>query len=452
MMQIYDTATQQVVPLAQRDEGKVSIYVCGPTVYAAPHIGHGRQVLVYDVLWRYLEWAGLDVTFVSNITDIDDAIIDRANAEGRDSAEIATKCEAVWWDALERLNVRRPMHTPHATEYVKEMVELVADLIQAGKAYQTSDGVYLSVEGVEDYGLLPNLDLENLREGGGDREIVGEEKRHPADFALWKLAKEGEPFWPSPWGDGRPGWHTECVVMSLDLLGEGFDLHAGGLDLVFPHHENERAQAKALGRSFAQHWMHHGFVELEGEKMSKSLGNVKNLLDLTEQYDPRSYRLLLLQSHYRSPIEVTDTTMTASEAALDRLDSFARRSADLGGTPDAEVMDRFRSLMNNDLDTPGAIDMMFRLVREANTALDGDDQAAGATAAAAVLEIAAALGLEIHGEAGSVPEEIQQMADARAEARASKDFAKADELRDQMAAAGWTVEDSPDGPVVLPLG
>ncbi|MEM7326024.1 MAG: cysteine--tRNA ligase, partial [Actinomycetota bacterium] len=341
MMKLYDTAVSQVVPLELREPGKVSIYVCGPTVYAPPHIGHGRQVLVYDVLRRFLEWNGLDVTFVSNITDIDDSIIERANAEGRDAADIAKKCEAVWWDAMERIDVRRPDHIPHATDYVKEMVELIEELLELGKAYRTSDGVYLSVEVVEDYGLLPHQDLENLREGGGEREIVGDEKRHPADFVLWKLAKEGEPFWPSPWGDGRPGWHTECVVMSLDILGEGFDLHTGGLDLVFPHHENERAQAVALGRDFARHWMHHGFVELGGEKMSKSLGNVKNLLDLTEQYDPRSYRLLLLQSHYRSPIEVTDETMTAAGAALDRLDAFARRTADLGGSPDRAVLDQF---------------------------------------------------------------------------------------------------------------
>ncbi len=451
-MQLYDTATQKVVPLAQRDPGKVSVYVCGPTVYAPPHIGHGRQVLVYDVLCRYLEWSGLEVNFVSNITDIDDAIIDRANAEGRDPAEIAKKCEAVWWDALERLNVRRPNHIPHATDYVKQMVDLVAELIEAGKAYQTSDGVYLSVDGVDDYGLLPHLDLENLREGGGEREIVGDEKRHPADFALWKLAKEGEPFWPSPWGDGRPGWHTECVAMSLDILGEGFDLHAGGLDLVFPHHENERAQAVALGKQFSQHWMHHGFVELGGEKMSKSLGNVKNLLDLSEQYDPRSYRLLLLQSHYRSPIEVTDETMTASEAALDRLDTFARRTAGLEAAADDEVMGRFKAMMDNDLDTPGAIDLMFRLVREANTALDDGDQAAAGAAAAAVAAIADAVGLVLAGEAEPVPEDIAQMAVDRTAARAAKDYAKADELRDLMTAAGWTVEDSPDGPVVRPLG
>ncbi|MGB5756109.1 MAG: cysteine--tRNA ligase, partial [Acidimicrobiales bacterium] len=441
MMQLYDTATRRVVPLAQRDPGKVSIYVCGPTVYAPPHIGHGRQVLVYDVLRRFLEWSGLDVEFVSNITDIDDAIIERANAEGRDPADIARKCEAVWWEALDRLDVARPDHTPHATEYVKQMIDLVADLVDAGKAYRTSDGVYLSVQSVEDYGLLPHQDLENLREGGGEREIVGTEKRHPADFVLWKLAKEGEPFWPSPWGDGRPGWHTECVAMSLDLLGEGFDLHTGGLDLVFPHHENERAQAVALGRAFAGHWMHHGFVELGGEKMSKSLGNVRNLLDLTEQYEPRAYRLLLLQSHYRSPIEITDTTMTSAEAALDRLDGFARRTATLGGTADPDVLAAFAELMENDLDTPGAVDLMFRQVREANSALDVGDAEVAAGAAASVMEIVTALGLELRAETGSIPAEIQALADQRTAAREAEDYATADELRDRLAAAGWIVED-----------
>ncbi|MGI9597642.1 MAG: cysteine--tRNA ligase [Acidimicrobiales bacterium] len=451
-MQLYDTATRQVAPLPQRNPGKVSIYVCGPTVYAPPHIGHGRQVLVYDVLCRFLEWSGLEVDYVSNITDIDDQIIERAKQENRDPADIARKCERVWWEAMDRLNARRPGRTPHATEYVEEMVELIGELIEAGKAYQTSDGVYLSVEQVDDYGMLPRQDLDNLLEGGGERAIVGDEKRHPADFVLWKLAKEGEPFWPSPWGDGRPGWHTECVVMSLDLLGEGFDLHAGGPDLIFPHHENERAQAVALGLRFAEHWMHHGFVELQGEKMSKSLGNVKNLLDLTEQYDPRCYRLLLLQSHYRSPIEVTDETITASAAALDRLDSFARRTSGLSGSPSDEVLEGFRTAMENDLDTAGAVDLMFRLVREANTALDGGDESAAGVAAAGAFEIASALGLELNRESADVPAEILRMAEDRTAARDAKDYARADDLRDRMAAAGWTVEDSADGPVVLPLG
>lgn len=451
MISLYDTATQQVVPLAQRDPGKVSMYVCGPTVYAPPHIGHGRMVLVYDILRRYLTWTGLDVHHVSNVTDIDDQIIRRAQQEDRTATEIAVKCEKIWWQAMDRLGVLRPVNIPHATEYVDGMIELIATLIERDAAYPASDGIYLSVEKVEGYGLLNHQSLDDLREGGGDRDIVGVEKRHPADFALWKLAKEGEPSWPSPWGDGRPGWHTECVVMSLDLLGEGFDLHSGGLDLVFPHHENERAQAVALGRPFASHWMHHGFIEMGGEKMSKSLGNVMNLLDLMEAYDPRAYRLLILRSHYRSPIEVTDASMSDAVAALDRLDAFTRRTEGLEGKPDPDVLDQFRSTMDRDLDTPGAIDLLFRLVREANTALDAGDPAAAGRVAATAREIAGAVGLDLRSGAGhEVPAEVLALAEQRQAARSAKDFALADQLRDQITAAGYTVEDTPNGPVVRP--
>jgi len=459
MISLYDTARQKVVPLELRDPGKVSIYVCGPTVYGPPHLGHGRCVLVYDVLRRYLEWDGYDVNFVSNITDIDDRIIERAINEDRDSADIARKCEVIWWDAMDRLNVRRPDETPHATDYVEEMIELISTLIDQDSAYVTSDGVYLAVEGIEGYGLLAHQSLDSLREGGGEREVLGVEKRHPSDFALWKLAKEGEPWWPSPWGNGRPGWHTECVVMSLDLLGDGFDLHTGGMDLTFPHHENERAQALAWGRPFATHWMHNGFVELEGEKMSKSLGNVKNLLDLTEAYDPRAYRLLLLRSHYRSPIEITDVTMADAEAALDRLDAFARRTAPLVGDAGADepgelnesVMAAFRAAMDNDLDTAGAVDLLFRQVREANSALDGGDAATATLAARTVRELAGAMGLTLNETEAEVPADIQALVDERQEARAAKDFARADSLRDKLTAAGWTIEDSADGPVARPL-
>ncbi|MDH3682730.1 MAG: cysteine--tRNA ligase, partial [Acidimicrobiia bacterium] len=405
----------------------------------------------YDVLVRYLRWRGLDVTFVSNITDIDDKIIARAIGEDRDAADIAVKCEAVWWDAAKRLDVARPDLTPHATDYVDGMIELIQELLDGGKAYQISAGVYLSVEHVDGYGVLAHQSLESLQEGGGEREVVEAEKRHPADFVLWKPAKEGEPSWPSPWGDGRPGWHTECVVMSLDLLGEGFDLHTGGLDLTFPHHENERAQAVALGRDFARHWMHHGFVELEGEKMSKSLGNVTNLLDLTEAYDPRAYRLLILRSHYRSPIEVTDATMVDAEAALERLDTFARRTASLAGQPDDGAITEFSEAMDDDLDTPRAVDVMFRQVREANTALDAGDTEAAARGGATVRGIAGALGLVLHDAAVDVPGEIQDLVDRRQAAREAKDFVLADQLRDELTAAGWTIEDGPEGPAARPL-
>lgn len=448
-MRLYDTAEGSVVPLKLRDPGKIGMYVCGPTVYAPPHIGHGRQVLVYDVLRRFLEWSGLDVTFVSNVTDIDDNIIKRGLAEGRDPAEIAIKCEAIWWQVMDQINVRRPDHIPHATEYVEEMVELIQTLIGQDKAYVTADGVYLSVEEVDGYGLLAHQDLDNLLEGGGEREVVGSEKRHPADFVLWKFAKSGEPEWSSPWGPGRPGWHTECVVMSLDLLGEGFDLHTGGLDLTFPHHENERAQAVALGREFASHWMHHGFVETDGEKMSKSLGNVTNMLDLIEQYDHRAYRLLVLQSHYRTPMEVTGASMVASETALDRLDTFVRRTSvlDKVEVPDA-LVERFRTVMEEDFDTPGAIDLLFRQVREANSALDDGDELRAAGAAAAVHLIAEVLGLELGADEDDVPAEIQAMAEERQSARAAKDFARADELRDELHSLGWTIEDGAGGPEV----
>lgn len=451
-MHLYDTARRRVVPLAQRDDGRVSIYSCGPTVYAPPHIGHGRQMLVYDILVRYLRWRGEEVSFVSNVTDIDDNIIARAVREDRDSAEIAVKCENIWWSAVDRLGALRPDRIPHATEYVDGMVALIEELIAKGLAYEIPEGVYLSVSEIEGYGDLSHQSLDSLQEGGGDRHMVVGDKRHPADFVLWKPAKEGEPSWPSPWGDGRPGWHTECVVMSLELLGEGFDLHTGGLDLVFPHHENERAQALALGRGFASHWMHHGFVELEGEKMSKSLGNVKNLLDLMDAYDPRAYRLLILRSHYRSPIEVTDTSMDDATAALDRLDTFARRTGGLldGAAPAPDAIAAFRAAMDDDLDTPAAVDLLFRQVREANTALDGGDEAGAATAAATAVEIASALGLVLRSDAAEVPAEVQAMVEERQAARAAKDFANADRLRDELKAAGWSVEDGPDGVEVHP--
>jgi cysteinyl-tRNA synthetase len=287
--------------------------------------------------------------------------------------------------------------------------------------------------------------------GGGDRLVVGTEKEHPADFALWKFTKPGEPSWPSPWGEGRPGWHTECVVMSLDLLGEGFDLHTGGLDLTFPHHENERAQAVADGKDFANHWMHHGFVEMEGEKMSKSLGNVKNLLDLAEQYDPRAYRLLVLQSHYRSPMEVTDTSLSNAQAAIARLDTFARRFDGLDNAPDPVVMAEFDVCMSRDLDTAGAADLMFRQVREANTALDRGELHTANAAAATAMEIAAVLGLELKSDTADVPADIADLVTRRTDARSAKNWALADQIRDELLTAGWTVEDSAEGPVARRL-
>ena len=452
MLQLFDTAKGAVAPVQLREPGKVSMYVCGPTVYGPPHLGHGRFSLVFDVLRRYVAWTGLDVTYVSNITDIDDKIIQRAQREDRDWRDITQRCEAVWYRAMDALNVRRPDHDPHATDYVEHMVALIGRLVDRDAAYETSDGVYFLSETVDDYGLLARQPLDSLKAGARVEGI--DEKRSPVDFALWKKAKPGEPSWPSPWGEGRPGWHTECVVMALDLLGEDFDLHGGGQDLAFPHHENERAQAVADGRRFARTWVHNGFVEVEGTKMSKSLGNVSNLVDLVEQYDPRAYRLLVLRSHYRSPIDVTDDSLRDAEAALARLDAFARRTAasDLpAAAPDAEALARFRTAMDDDLQTPAATGLLFDLVRRANVALDAGDAAAASPLAGAVAEIAAALGLDLRTEAaGDVPAEVAGWAAERDAARAAKDWPRADELRDQITAAGYVIEDTPAGAVVRP--
>lgn len=458
MFRLHDTATGELSPLRLRDPGRVSMYVCGPTVYDEPHIGHGRFALVFDVLRRYLLFTGLDVSYVSNITDIDDRIIERAAARGVDSSELATTYEAAWWEAMDALGVLRPDETPHATAFVDRMVELVSELVGRGIAYQTDDGVYLSVAEVPGYGLLAHQPLESLRAGA--RVEADEQKRSPLDFALWKKAKPGEPTWASPWGPGRPGWHTECVVMSLDLLGDSFDLHGGAIDLIFPHHENERAQAVALGRPFARHWVHNGWVTVEGEKMSKSLGNFTSLEDLLSRSDARAYRLLVLRSHYRSPIEVTPDTVLDAESGLARLDELARRfdvANLLADGPvlapgegddrvEADAVERFRRRMDDDLDTPGALATVFDLVRRANAAADGGDQRDADRAAHTAGLLSAALGLSLGGRpAEPLDPGTADTVRRRDAARAAGDWSTADGLRSQLEEAGWLVEDGPEG-------
>jgi cysteinyl-tRNA synthetase len=442
------------------------MYVCGLTVDGQAHLGHGRMALVFDVLRRYLLFTGLDVNYVSNITDIEDRIIDSAAAAGVPIDQFTAANEARWWELIDTLGVLRPDETPHATAYVDRMVALVSDLMGRGVAYETGDGVYLSVFDVPGYGLLAHQPLDSLRAGA--RVEADEEKRSPLDFVLWKKAKPGEPTWDSPWGPGRPGWHTECVVMSLDLLGDGFDLHGGGQDLIFPHHENERAQAVADGREFARHWMHNGWVTLDGEKMSKSLGNFTSLDDLLARSDPRAYRLLVLRSHYRSPIEVTPETVKDAEAGLARLDELARRFGlgDLlaegpvvdqggsdgtdgdveGGAVDAEAVARFRSRMDDDLDTPGAVATAFDLVRRANGAADAGDAPGAVRSARTAGLLCAALGLPLIGRSDvEIDEESADRVRRRDQARAARDWAEADSLRSDLERSGWIVEDGPEG-------
>ena len=444
MVCLHDTALRRQAEVEPRDEGRLSMYVCGPTVYDLPHVGHGRALLVYDVLRRYLEWCGVAVHHVSNITDIDDKIIERAARDGRTADDVAAQYEEAWYDAVDGLGVLRPHEDPHATAYVDGMVDLVARLVDTGHAYATDDGVYLATDTVEGYGLLAGQSLDSLRPG--ERVGVVEAKRSPVDFALWKSAKPGEPSWPSPWGDGRPGWHTECVVMSLDLLGDDFDLHAGGLDLVFPHHENERVQAVALGRPFSRRWMHHAFVEVGGEKMSKSLGNFTTLTALLANTDPRAYRLLVLQSQYRKPLEVTAATLDDAGRALGALDDFARRTGDLPPVAaDPAALERFRVRMDDDLDTPGVVADLSDLRRRANALFDGRDVQGAAPLVSAVREITGAVGLRLGGGEERVDATTAALVTERDEARAARDWARADAIRAELETRGWVVEDTQGG-------
>jgi cysteinyl-tRNA synthetase len=457
VLRLFDTATGTVRPLEQRDPGRTSLYACGLTVYELPHIGHGRGWLVFDVLRRYLTFCGLDVHHVSNVTDIDDHIIERAGREDRTEPEVAAEFEAAWWSASDGLGVLRPDDTPHATAYIDDMIALVSDLLARDVAYRTSTGIYLDVRKVPDYGLLGHQSIDERRSGA--RVEVDAEKRSPQDFALWKGAKPGEPTWDAPFGAGRPGWHTECVVMSLDLLGDGFDLHGGGQDLRFPHHENERAQAVAQGRPFARHWMHHGWVMAGSDKMSKSLGNFTTVADLLATSDPRAYRLLVLRSQYRSPIDVTPDNSADAEKALDRLDRLAQRFAldgprDLGQVPVpasaahglvGQVVDRFTVSMDDDLDTAGALAGLFDAASRAHALADAGDAESGEALARTVATLGGVLGLELSAGVVELDDGTRALVDERDSARAAGDYARSDTIRDELAAQGWIVEDGPTG-------
>ncbi|NNN09884.1 MAG: cysteine--tRNA ligase [Acidimicrobiaceae bacterium] len=457
MLRLYDTIHGEVRDLVTRDPGRLSMYVCGPTVYDLPHLGHGRFTLVWDVARRWFTFRGLDVHFVSNITDIDDNIINRALREGTTESGVAQTYEDEWWAAMSLIGVARPDDVPHATQYVPEMVTLIESFLADDVAYVISDGVYFDTSRVSDYGLLAGQALDSLRAGA--RIEASEEKRSPLDFALWKFAKLGEPRWEAAFGAGRPGWHTECVVMSLGLLGNGFDLHCGGLDLKFPHHENERAQAVAAHRPFAQHWGHNGWVMVGDEKMSKSLGNFTSLTDLLARTDARAYRLLVIRSHYRSPIEVSPATIADAERALARLDSLARRfdlpalagemlvrQRDFDFTQQSEVLVHHVSeLLDEDLNTPLAVAELFDAVSRANTLADQGKMTEARDLAVAVTVLFAALGLSVFSAVHASDDDDQLLVHARDQARSEGNWAEADRLRDELVTRGWIVEDSVEG-------
>ena len=450
-IRIHDTLQRAKVELTLREAGKVSVYVCGPTVYDVPHVGHGRTAVVFDTVRRYLRWRGYAVRFVSNVTDIEDRIIARAAETGRTEPDVAQEFETAYWEQLDRVGIERPDDMPHATQYVEQMLRLVGELVDAGHAYVTEGGVYFDVQSFPGYGALPHLSLDQLLESAGARVEVDEAKRTAVDFALWKAAKPGEPVWDSPWGPGRPGWHIECSAMSLDLLGEGFDLHGGGDDLVFPHHENERTQAEGAGNVFARHWLHSGMVEISGEKMSKSLGNFRTLGEALDAHGGRAFRLAVLQAHYRKAIELGDPELDDAGKGVGRLDALARRAAAAGvdasgAAVDDATVERFRDAMDDDFGTPGAVAALFEAVAAANSAIDAGDHERASSLVATVSELAGALGLSIEGDTGA-DASIDAMVAERDAARAAKDFATADRLRDDLTALGVVLEDTSTGTI-----
>ena len=451
-VKIYDTKARKKVALTFRDEGKVSVYVCGPTVYDVPHIGHGRTAVVFDTIRRYLIWSGLEVNFVSNVTDIEDKIIARAARDGLTESEVAQEFEEKYFAELDRLGVMRPDVTPHATGYIAAMVKLISDLVASGNAYTIDDqGVYFDVSSYSAYGELSHRDLATLLESAGARVDVDSAKRSPVDFVLWKSAKPGEPSWDSPWGAGRPGWHIECSAMALDLLGDGFDLHGAGDDLVFPHNENEIAQAGAAGHEFARHWIHSGMVQINAEKMSKSSGNFRTLADALDTYDPRAFRVAVLLTQYRSAMELGDSELTAAASAVDRFDSLVRRAMAVEIDLSTASIDRkreqsFRAAMDDDFATPSALAIIFAAVSEANQAFDCEDIETAATLVATVKELAGVLGIVIGRiEDSSGDSRIDQLVVDRETARANRDFATADRIRDDLEAEGVVISDRASG-------
>lgn len=432
-----------------RTPGEIGIYACGPTVYDVPHVGHARSALTYDILRRYLRWRGFTVTLVANITDIDDKIIQRAAAENTTETQIVATYEKAYIDQMTRLGIEAPDHRPHATEYVDQMLAFIGELVAADMAYVIDgQGVYYRTHKLADYGALVHRHADELRESAGARVEVDVLKEDPLDFALWKAAKPGEPTWDSPWGAGRPGWHIECVAMSLDILGEAFDIHGGGDDLAFPHHENERAEAVGAGKAFARYWVHNAMVNVDGQKMSKSLGNFTTLEGLLDNYDPRVLRLLVLQTHYRKTMEITGPSLDQASAALERLDALVRRMPDFRASLiSSDVVGTFNDEVDDDLATPTGMGIIFDAARRANSAIDAGDAENAERLVATVVSLSRAFGLELDRGVAEVDDEIDALVAARTAARAAKNWAEADRVRDDLTERGIVVEDTPNGPV-----
>ncbi len=464
MIEIFNSMTGQKAPLKTLEPGHVRMYVCGMTVYDFCHIGHARSLVAFDVVRRYLKYSGYRVTHVRNITDIDDKIIARAAANGESIETLTKRFIDAMHEDCEQLGVERPEHEPRATEYVSGMVAMIATLIEKGAAYVSDGDVLYAVAKFQGYGRLSGKKLADLRAGA--RVEVDASKRDPLDFVLWKAAKPGEPSWDSPWGKGRPGWHIECSVMSVALLGDHFDLHGGGMDLKFPHHENEIAQTcAACDSAFVNVWMHNGFVNVDAEKMSKSLGNFFTVREVQKHLRPEVLRAFVLSSQYRGPINYSDDNLRQADAGLERLYVALRGiTADAVMVP-TEATERFKAAMNDDFNTPEAMAVLQALARDLNIAKTASDQAKVSAIAAELRGLGAVLGLlscdadtwlktrpESAGvtnvvSGGVAPEaaEIEALIEARRAARAAKDFKESDRVRDLLLARGIILEDGPEG-------
>ncbi len=456
MLQIYNTLSKEKEIFKPRKPGKVDLYVCGPTVYDQCHVGHARVFLVFDTIVRYLQYLGFEVKYVRNITDIDDKIIKRAEENNETIHSLTSRVIEAMTEDFDRLNLLPPTVQPKATEYIEPMLELIERLIAKGYAYVGANhDVYYDVQKFESYGCLSHRDLNELQ--AGSRVEVNEAKRNPLDFVLWKMAKAGEPSWHSPWGLGRPGWHIECSAMSLRNLGETFDIHGGGPDLKFPHHENERAQSEAAnGKHFVNYWMHVGFVQKDKEKMSKSLGNFLTIREFLKSSNPETLRYFSISSHYRSPVEFTDEHLESAYQALERFYITLRglpMGEDVKIPLETEFEQRFQKAMNDDFNTPEALAVLFDLVRHINRLREQDLRAA-VQWGMLLRALGNVLGILYHDPEqflqnlmgkSIAPKEIEDLIEQRNMARAAKNWQEADRIRDKLLSQGVTLEDTPMG-------
>ena len=461
-MNIFNTMTKKKEEFVPLEEGKVKMYVCGPTVYNFIHIGNARPMIVFDTVRRYFEYKGYEVNYVSNFTDVDDKIIKKANEEGVTATEIAERYIKECKQDMEALNIKPATHQPRATEEIGGMIKMIQTLIKKGHAYEVDGTVYFKTRSFKDYGKLSKKNIDDLEAGHREIKVTGEEgKKDPLDFVLWKPKKEGEIAWDSPWGEGRPGWHIECSEMSKKYIGDTIDIHAGGEDLIFPHHENEIAQSEACnGEKFANYWMHNGFLNINNKKMSKSAGNFFTVREIGEKYPLQVIRFFMLSAHYRTPLNFSDTLVESAKTGLDRIltaidlcrEMAAKEETGSLSKEETEhfanievLVKKFEDAMEDDFNTADAVSAIFEIVRESNSTVK-DFSADYAKKVLKVLEdLCSVLGIETTKEEEILDEEIEKLIEERQAARKNKDFARADEIRDQLLEQGIVLKDTREG-------